>query len=93
MKLLVLAPVFPPRGGPGAIRYAHLCHWWAKAGHTVDVVPTRAGRHRDERLLELVDVAGLNIYRVEGPNVGAWLGAGVGASLGAGLGSRIGFLG
>ncbi|MEL6546572.1 MAG: glycosyltransferase [Myxococcota bacterium] len=90
MKLLVLAPVFPPRGGPGAIRYAHLCHWWAKAGHTVDVVTSRAGWHRDERLLELVDVAGLNIYRVEGPNVGAWLGAGVGASLGAGLGSRIG---
>lgn len=90
MRLLVLSPVFPPRGGPGAIRYAHLCHWWAKQGHTVDVVTSRAGWHRDERLLDLLDVPGLTIYRVEGPNVGAWLGAGVGASLGAGIGSRVG---
>ncbi len=90
MRLLVLAPVFPPRGGPGAIRYAQFCHWWAKRGHIVDVVTSRAGWHRDERLLDLLEVPGLTVYRVEGPNVGAWLGAGVGASLGAGIGSRVG---
>ncbi|MEM6732690.1 MAG: glycosyltransferase, partial [Myxococcota bacterium] len=90
MRLLLLAAVFPPKGGPGAIRYAHLTHYWARAGHVVDVVTSSVGWHDDSRLSELLDVQGLNVFRVEGPNVGAWVGAGVGASLGAGVGSRVG---
>lgn len=65
MRILVLAGVFPPRGGPGAIRYAHLCHHWARAGHDVDVVSGAAGWHRDERLLHLLDEPGIRVHRAE----------------------------
>ncbi len=65
MRILVLAGVFPPRGGPGAIRYAHLCHHWARAGHEVDVVSGAAGWHRDERLLHLLDEPLIRVHRTE----------------------------